>query len=69
MNLEEIKAAVLAGKTVHWASRIYEVRYAPKLDEFQIVCTANDSIIGLTWKDGVTMNGKEDDFYIKEDDQ
>ena len=69
MTLEEIKAAVLAGKTVHWASKIYEVRYAPKLDEFQIVCTDNDSIIGLTWKDGVTMNGKEDDFYIKEDDQ
>ena len=48
----------------HWASKIYEVRYAPKLDEFQIVCTDNDNIIGLTWKDGVTMNGKEDDFYI-----
>ena len=66
MKLEEIKTAVLAGKTVHWANSLYEVRYSSKIDEFQVVCTDNDSIIGLTWKDGVTMNGKEDDFYIKE---
>jgi hypothetical protein len=29
-----------------------------------IVCTANDSAIGLTWLDGVTLNGKPDQFYI-----
>ena len=68
MTLEEIKAAVLAGNLVHWANSLYEVRYAPKIDKFQIVCVDNTywdhSIIGLTHKDGVTLNGKEDEFYI-----
>ena len=64
MNLAEIKAAVMAGKTVHWASDAYVVIYAPRIDQFLIKCSLNDNCIGLTWKDGVTMNGEPGQFFI-----
>ena len=64
MQLSEIKAAVLAGKTVHGASPAYIVIYAPQIDEFLIKCPDNDNYIGLTHKDGVTMNGKPNQFFI-----
>jgi len=63
MKLQEIKDAVLSGETVHWRSALYKVIYAEKINEFLIKCTENDTCIGLTWKDEVTMNGKEEDFY------
>tara|TARA_R100000951_G_scaffold108852_2_gene105362 strand:+ start:2928 stop:3134 length:207 start_codon:yes stop_codon:yes gene_type:complete len=64
MNLAEIKAAVMAGKTVHWASEAYVVTYAPQIDEFLIKCLLNDTCIGLTWQDEVTMNGRPDQFFV-----
>jgi len=64
MNLTEIKTAVMAGKTVHWASDAYVVIYAPRIEEFLIKCLLNDDCIGLTWKDGVTMNGKPSQFFV-----
>ncbi len=68
MNLQEIKSAIDADKTVHWANDSYVVikhfpRY-PDTPEYLIKCLSNDHCIGLTWKDGVTMNGKEEQFYI-----
>lgn len=56
----------MAGHTVHWASTAYVVKYAPAIDEFLIYCLLNESCIGLTWKDGVTMNGREDQFFMAE---
>ena len=69
MELAEVKTAVLAGKTVHWASSAYVVTHAGDDAHrgFCIVCTLNDSAIGLTWRDGVTMNGDAEDFYVAED--
>lgn len=64
MNLEEIKAAIVAGKTVRWKNNSYEVRKTVK-GEFVIGCTFNNHCIGLTWTDGVTLNGNEKDFYIE----
>ena len=64
MKLAEIKAAVMAGKIVHWASDAYAVIYAPKIDEFLIKCPQNETYIGLTHKDGVTMNGRPSQFFI-----
>jgi len=64
MNLAEIKAAVMAGKTVHWASKAYVVTYAPQIDKFLIKCLLNDTCIGLTWQDEVTMNGYPDQFFV-----
>lgn len=64
MTLEEIKAAVDAGKTVCWANTAYEVQKWST--GYIVVYIHNDSAIGLTWRDGVTMNGKPEDFFIKE---
>lgn len=64
MTLNQIKSAVEAGKPVHWSNDGYSV-IKDKLDRFLIVCHRNESCWGLTWTDGVTMNEKEEDFYIK----
>jgi hypothetical protein len=62
MTLQEIKDALSAGRTVHWSNDIYEV-ICDRNGEYLIRCIVNDSCIGLTWRDGVTMNGKPEDFF------
>jgi len=62
MNLQEIKTAVNSGKKVYWINEAYEVRKDDNKEYF-IFCVANGYSIGLTWKDGVTLNGKESDFF------
>ena len=69
MDLQEIKSAIDANKTVHWSNDSYVVikhfpRY-PDTPEYLIKCLSNGHCIGLTWRDGVTMNGKKEQFYIK----
>ena len=66
MTLDEIKAAVLAGKTVHWANSLYVVTYSDKTKKFNVVCRDNQYTTGLTHRDGVTMNGKPEEFYISD---
>lgn len=66
MTLFEIKAAVDSGRTVHWASDLYTVVHDDK-GRWLIVCTANGSAIGLTWRDGTTLNGDESQFYIRKE--
>lgn len=63
MKLEEIKTAVLSGKTVCVSIDSYKV----KLDSIGQWLIVHDDgyCIGLTWKDGVTLNAKESEFYIK----
>ena len=63
MTLEEIKQAVLEGKTVHWSNTNYVV-VKDSLDQWLINCPSNGYCIGLTWSDGKTLNGKEEDFYV-----
>lgn len=65
MTLEEIKAAVDAGKIVCWKNHNYEVQWWPSNQSYEIVCLSNTHAIGLTWRDGVTMNGDEADFFIR----
>jgi len=70
MTLEEIKNAVLEGKTVYCGNTNYKViRSKIAFDEYEflIVCQSNGYTVGLTWKDGFTMNGQESEFFIKED--
>ena len=62
MTLEEIKAAVEAGHIVHWANKAYRV-IKDNIGQWLIHCTINDSYIGLTHADGVTLNGREDQFF------
>lgn len=62
MNLDQIKQAIANGKRVYWASPAYSV-IRDQFDRYLIHCTINNSYIGLTWLDGVTLNGKEEDFF------
>ena len=64
MTLSQIKQAVDSGLTVHWATPSYTV-IKDNHDRWLIKCT-NGHCIGLTWLDGVTLNGNEDQFYIGE---
>ena len=65
MNLAQIKEAVESGKRVFWSNEAYEV-VKDRIGQWLIVCSLNGYTIGLTWRDGVTMNGEEKDFYIGE---
>lgn len=64
-TLNEIKSNVLAGRTVNYQSNLYRVE-RDSIGQWLIVCTANGSCIGLTWRDGVTLNGDPWHFYIGE---
>lgn len=67
MTLEEIKAAVRAGDMVYWVNRAYQVKchvFPDGREQWHLVCNLNDYTIGLTHLDGVTMNGKEEEFFI-----
>lgn len=69
MNLEEIKTAVRAGKTIHVGNTAYCVNlhtFPNGEEQWLIRCVQNDYCIGLTWADGVTMNGKPEDFFVCE---
>ena len=63
MTLNEIKAAVEAGKTVHCGNSRYTVIKDNVARQWLIQC-GRDHYIGLTWRDGVTMNGKPEEFYV-----
>lgn len=66
MSLEEIKSAVLAGRTVHWKSGAYEVM-RDGVGQWFILCRFNGSLSGLTWADGVTMSERAEDFFLGEE--
>lgn len=63
MNIEDIKTAVDAGKTVHWANTGYVVR-EDSLGQYLIVYLPNGSAIGLTNRAGTQLNGAEGEFFI-----
>jgi hypothetical protein len=63
MTLQEIKDAVEAGKTVCVGNTSYVV-IKDSIDQWLIHYLGNDYYIGLTHRDGVTLNAKEQDFFI-----
>lgn len=67
MNIAEIKAAVDAGKSVHWANEGYRVHRAG-LGQYLITLVRNGSTIGLTDRSGRRLNGAEADFFISDPD-
>ena len=70
MTLDEIVEAVDAGRTVCWSHDGYEVRRTsdkPGGLGMDVICLHNNHMIGLTWLDGVTVNGQPEDFYVKEE--
>ena len=62
MTLEQIKVALRQDQTVHWKTELYVVTKADRHGQHHIKCTSNDHCIGLTHKDGVTINGDEYEF-------
>ena len=63
MTLDEIKQALAEGKTVCYSNEGYQVIVDCK-GQYMIRCKYNNSVIGLTWADNVTLNGTPDLFYI-----
>ena len=63
MTLDEIKAAVDAGQTVHWVNTGYVV-HKDRLGQYLITYVPNGSCIGLTDRGGHRLNGKEAEFFI-----
>ena len=61
MTLEQIKVGVDIGEKVYWSNLGYAVK-KDKTGEY-IIAHDGGHIIGLVWGDGVTMNGKEADFF------
>lgn len=64
MTVQEIKQAVDNGKTVCWENPTYKVI---KSNDDYFIKHHSGHIIGLTWSDDITLNGKEEDFFIPED--
>lgn len=62
MTLTEIKEAINQGKKVYWSNLLYEV--VKGKEDYLIKCS-NSSVIGLTWADGATLNGKEEEFFTQ----
>lgn len=63
MNLSEIKAAVDSGKTVHWSNDGYTV-IKDKGGKYLVLFVFTGDCIGLTWEDGKTLNGREENFFL-----
>lgn len=61
MNLQEIKAAVLAGHTVHWMNEGYRV--ITDGSAWWVVFLSNNSCVGLTLDDGETLIGYEINYF------
>ena len=65
MNINDIKTAVDAGKTMHWVNTGYVVR-KDCLGQYLIVYLPNGSALGLTTRAGTQLNGAEGEFFIAE---
>lgn len=63
MTLDQIKNAISKGYKVNWSNNAYDV-IQDKIGQYLICCKHNGSCIGLTWQDGITLNGKESEFFL-----
>jgi hypothetical protein len=63
MTLSEIQTAVLAGQTVHWQTKAYEIVH-DQIGQWLVVCRSTGGCWGLVWADKTTMNGKPWDFFV-----
>ena len=63
MTLDEIKLAIATGNRVFWATHNYEIIH-DSIGQWMIWSRFNDHYIGLTWTDGVTVNGEPEQFFI-----
>lgn len=64
MNLTQIIQNLNAGHRVFWSNKNYEV-IEDSFGQYFIKCLSNGHCIGLTWRDGKTLNGKEEEFFVE----
>ena len=68
MNLEQIKTAVDHGLIVHWKNGVYTVvKDSSAFSGYAVAYrlgTVQENRIGLTWSDGIRMNGRMEEFYV-----
>ena len=64
MNAIEIKDAIDTGNRVFWHHTGYEV-IKDSIGQYLIKCHMNDYCIGLTHRDGITLNGSPKHFYTE----
>ena len=62
MNVTQIKAAVDAGKSVHWANEGYRV-HRDALGQYLITYVPTGNTIGLTDRSGRRLNGADADSF------
>jgi len=67
VNLTEIKQAIKDGHKVYHHNSNYKV-IKDSIGQYLIVCESNNHAIGLTWRDGVTVNGEPEEFYMEKND-
>jgi hypothetical protein len=67
MSLQDIKDAIENGQRVFWCNDAYEV-IKDCIGQYLIRSHFSDTpnYVGLTWTDGVTVNGKPEEFYAVE---
>ncbi len=63
MTGKEIKQAVDSGQQVCYSNAMYRV-IKDKAGQYLIIHTLNGSCVGLTGRDGLTLNGNSELFYI-----
>lgn len=61
---DEIRAAVDAGKTVYVGNKAYVV-IKDNIPQYLIYCAMTNYYVGLTWRDGKTLNGRN--FFMEGD--
>lgn len=66
MRLQEILRALDEGLQVHWQNRGYVVERSAVGGACVIRSLLTGHCICLTWADGLTLNGKESEFFIGE---
>jgi len=64
MTLAEILRALDEGLPVHWQNPGYVVERSAGGATCVIRSLSTGHCISLTWADGITLNGMEDEFFI-----
>jgi hypothetical protein len=64
MTLAEILRAVDEGLPVHWQNAGYLVKRTSDGGDCVIRSLSTGHCIGLTWADGITLNGRAEEFFI-----
>lgn len=61
-STQEIKDAVSRGENVYWSKKNYKV-IKDSIGQYLIWSQFNDHYIGLTHRDGETLNGQLNEFF------